>query len=112
MFLIKSFLYPVLKKKLLIAIEDNFKRYGFSALSTSPMELSSVIGNSLSEDESNPMSDVFTFDEDANKLSLHVNNALYREFDCKDNLNASIKFHEALDKMISCFNTWRIYERN
>ena len=60
-----------LKKKLLIAIEDNFKRYGFSALSTSPMELSSVIGNSLSEDESNPMSDVFTFEEpDGEKLSL------------------------------------------
>jgi len=59
-----------LKKKLLIAIEDNFKRYGFSALSTSPMELSSMIGNSLSEDDSNPMSDVFTFDEDGEKLSL------------------------------------------
>ena len=56
-----------LKKKLLIAIEDNFKRYGFSALSTSPMELSSIIGNSLSEDESNPMSDVFTFDEAGGK---------------------------------------------
>jgi hypothetical protein len=63
-------------------------------------------------DESRVRKFVFTFDEDANKLSLHVNNALYREFDCKDNLNASIKFHEALDKMISCFNTWRIYERN
>ena len=54
-----------------MAIEDNFKRYGFSALSTSPMELSSVIGNSLSEDDSNPMSDVFTFEEpDGEKLSL------------------------------------------
>ena len=63
-------------------------------------------------DESRVRKFVFTFDEDANKLSLHVNNALYREFDCKDNLNASIKFHEALDKMICCFNTWRIYERN
>ena len=60
-----------LKKKLLVAIEDNFKRYGFSALSTSPMELSSVIGNSLSEDDSNPMSDIFTFEEpDGEKLSL------------------------------------------
>ena len=59
-----------LKKKLLIAIEDNFKRYGFSPLQTSPMELSSIIGNSLSEDESNPMSDVFTFDEDGEQISL------------------------------------------
>jgi len=65
-----------LKKKLLIAIEDNFKRYGFSALETSPMELSSVIGNSLSEDESNPMSDVFTFDEDGEKISLRYDLSL------------------------------------
>ena len=63
-------------------------------------------------DESRVRKFVFTFDEDANKLSLHVNNSLYREFNCKDNLNASIKFHEALDKMINCFTTWRIYERN
>ena len=63
-------------------------------------------------DESKVRKFVFTFDEETNKLSLHVNNELYREFDCKDNLNASIKFHEALDKMISCFTTWRIYERN
>jgi len=59
-----------------VAIEDNFKRYGFSALSTSPMELSSVIGNSLSEDESNPMSDVFTFDEDGEKISLRYDLSL------------------------------------
>lgn len=59
-----------LKKKLLIAIEDNFKKYGFSALSTSPLELSSMIGNSLSDDDSNPMSDVFTFDEDGEQISL------------------------------------------
>ena len=62
-------------------------------------------------DESKVRKFVFTFDEETNKLSLHVNNELYREFDCKDNLNASIKFHEALDKMINCFTTWRIYER-
>ena len=65
-----------LRKKLLVAIEDNFKRYGFSALSTSPMELSSVIGNSLSEDESNPMSDVFTFDEAGEKISLRYDLSL------------------------------------
>ena len=55
---------------------------------------------------------VFTFDEDTNKLSLHVNNKLYREFSCKDNLSASIKFHEALDKALSCFTSWKIYDRN
>ena len=50
--------------------------------------------------------------EDTNKISLHVNNELYREFNCKDNLGANIKFHEALDKILSCFSSWRIYERN
>ena len=55
---------------------------------------------------------VFTFDEESNTLSLHVNNELYREFNCKDNLSASIKFHEALDKALSCFTSWKIYDRN
>ena len=36
-----------LKKKLLKVIEDNFINYGYSALETSPMELSSNIGNSF-----------------------------------------------------------------
>ena len=59
-----------LKKKLLLAIENNFKRYGFSPLQTSQMELSSMIGNSLSDDVDNPMSDVFTFDSDGEKVQL------------------------------------------
>ena len=59
-----------LKKKLLLAIENNFKRYGFSSLQTSQMELSSMIGNSLSDDADNPMSDVFTFDSDGEKVQL------------------------------------------
>ena len=40
-----------LKKKLLGIIEKNFIKYGFSPLETSPMELSSIIGNSLAEYE-------------------------------------------------------------
>ena len=63
-------------------------------------------------DESKVRKFVLTFDEDSNKLSLHVNNELYREFNCKDNLGASIKFHEALDKILDCFSSWKIYERN
>ena len=43
-----------LKKKLLNIIEKNFIKFGFSPLETSPMELSSVIGNSLAEDDENP----------------------------------------------------------
>ena len=55
---------------------------------------------------------LFTFDEESNTLTLHVNNELYREFNCKDSLNASIKFHEALERTLSCFTAWKIYDRN
>ena len=59
-----------LKKKLLKIIEDNYISYGYSALETSPIELSSNIGNSLAEDDSNPMADIFTFNEDGKEISL------------------------------------------
>ena len=59
-----------LKKKLLRIIEKNFVKYGFSPLETSPMELSSIIGNSLAEDEENPMADIFTYDENGTNVSL------------------------------------------
>ena len=59
-----------LKKKLLDIIEKNFIKFGFSPLETSPMELSSVIGNSLSEDDDNPMADIFTFDDSGTDISL------------------------------------------
>ena len=60
----------ILKKKLLKIIEQNFIKYGFSALETSPMEYSSLIGNSLAEDEDNPMADIYSFDEDGRDISL------------------------------------------
>ena len=59
-----------LKKKLLDIIEKNFIKFGFSPLETSPMELSSVIGNSLAEDDENPMADIFTFDDSGTDISL------------------------------------------
>ena len=59
-----------LKKKLLKIIEQNFIKFGFSPLETSPMEYSSMIGNSLAEDEQNPMSDIYTFDDDGTDISL------------------------------------------
>ena len=59
-----------LKKKLLKIIEQSFIKFGFSPLETSPMEYSSVIGNSLAEDEENPMADIFTFDDDGTDISL------------------------------------------
>tara|TARA_B100000989_G_scaffold195052_1_gene147210 strand:+ start:166 stop:1557 length:1392 start_codon:yes stop_codon:yes gene_type:complete len=60
----------VLKKKLLDIIEKNFIKFGFSPLETTPMELSSIIGNSLAEDDENPMADIFTFDDSGIDISL------------------------------------------
>ena len=59
-----------LKKKLIKIIEQNFIKFGFSPLETSPMEFSSMIGNSLAEDEQNLMSDIYTFSEDGADISL------------------------------------------
>ena len=59
-----------LKKKLLNIIEKNFIKFGFSPLETTPMELSSIIGNSLAEDDENPMADIFKFDDSGTDISL------------------------------------------
>ena len=58
------------KKKLLNIIEKNFIKYGYSPLETSPMEYSSIIGNSLADDDENPMADIYTFEESGKRLSL------------------------------------------
>ncbi len=60
----------LLKKKLLEVIEKNFIKFGYYPIETSPMQLSSIIGNSLSEDEQNPMSDIYTFSDDGTDVSL------------------------------------------
>ena len=60
----------LLKKKLLEIIEKNFIKFGYSPLETSPMQFSFIIGNSLSEDEENPMSDIYTFTDDGIDVSL------------------------------------------
>ncbi len=60
----------LVKKRLLEVIEQNFIKFGYSPLETSPMQFSSIIGNSLSEDEENPMSDIYTFSDEGNEVSL------------------------------------------
>ena len=60
----------VLKKKLISIIEENFLKYGFSPLETPSFEVSENIGSFLADDESNPMSEVFTFDDDNKKITL------------------------------------------
>ena len=51
------------KKSLLKAIENNFIKFGAEALETPSFEISENIGSFLAEDEANPMSDVFSFQD-------------------------------------------------
>jgi histidyl-tRNA synthetase len=57
----------LLKKKLLKAIENNFIKFGAEALETPSFEISENIGSFLAEDDSNPMSDVFSFQDGEKK---------------------------------------------
>ena len=59
-----------LKKKLLEIIENNFLKFGFSPLETPSFEISKNIGSFLADDEANPMSDVFTFNDGNEKITL------------------------------------------
>ena len=60
----------LLKKKLLKAIESNFVKFGFDPLETPSFEVSENIGSFLAEDDSNPMSDVFSFDDGDKNITL------------------------------------------
>ena len=60
----------LLKKKLLKAIESNFIKFGFDPLETPSFEISENIGSFLAEDESNPMSDVFSFADGDKNITL------------------------------------------
>ena len=59
-----------LKKKLIKIIENNFIKYGFDPLETPSFEISENIGSFLADDDSNPMSDVFTFIDGEKKIML------------------------------------------
>jgi len=60
----------LLKRKLLEIIENNFLKFGFSPLETPSFEISKNIGSFLADDEDNPMSDVFTFNDGNEKITL------------------------------------------
>jgi len=60
----------LLKKKLLKAIENNFIKFGAEAIETSTFEISRNIGSFLAEDEANPMSDVFSFQDGDKTITL------------------------------------------
>ena len=59
-----------LKKRLIQVIEKNFIKYGFDPLETPSFEISENIGSFLAEDDSNPMSDVFSFEDGDKNISL------------------------------------------
>ena len=59
-----------LKKKLVSIIENIFISYGYQPLETPPFEFSSNIGSFLADDQSNQMSDVFSFKDDKESLTL------------------------------------------
>ena len=60
----------ILKKRLLKVIENNFIRYGFDPLETPSFEISENIGSFLAEDDNNPMSDVFSFNDGEKNITL------------------------------------------
>ena len=60
----------ILKKRLLKVIEKNFIKYGFDPLETPSFEISENIGSFLAEDDSNPMSDVFSFNDGEKNITL------------------------------------------
>ena len=60
----------ILKKRLLKVIENNFNRYGFDPLETPSFEIAENIGSFLAEDDNNPMSDVFSFNDGEKNITL------------------------------------------
>jgi histidyl-tRNA synthetase len=60
----------ILKKKLINIIENNFIKFGFEPLETPSFEISENIGSFLADDDSNPMSDVFSFKEGEKNITL------------------------------------------
>ncbi len=59
-----------LKKKLIKIIENNFIKYGFDPLETPSFEISENIGSFLANDDANPMSDVFSFNDGDKRITL------------------------------------------
>ena len=59
-----------LKKKLINIIETNFVKFGFEPLETPSFEISENIGSFLANGDSNPMSDVFSFKDGGENITL------------------------------------------
>ena len=60
----------ILKNKIINSIKEVFINYNFEQLETPEFEYSSNIGSYLAEDQNNLMSDVFSFSNDKEALTL------------------------------------------
>jgi len=60
----------ILKKKIINIIENNFVKFGFEPLETPSFEISENIGSFLANDDSNPMSDIFSFKDGEKNITL------------------------------------------
>ena len=83
-------------KKLLKAIEKNFIKFGAEALETPSFEISENIGSFLAEDDANPMSDVFSFQDADKKIILRYD------------LSAPLDFYVKNQELPSIFKRYAI----
>ena len=90
----------LLKKKLLRAIENNFIKFGAEALETPSFEISENIGSFLTEDDSNPMSDVFSFQDGEKSITLRYDlSSPLARFVAQNNQELPSIFKDMLFKM-------------
>ena len=89
-----------LKKKLLSLIEENFIKYGFEPLETPSFEISENIGSFLADDDSNPMSDVFTFNDGEKNITLRYDlSSPLARFVAQNNQQLPFHINDMLYKM-------------
>ena len=60
----------LIEKKIKEIIENNFLRYGYAEIKSSPFEYTENIGGLLTDDLNNFSKDIFTFDDKDKKISL------------------------------------------
>ena len=60
----------LIEKKIKEIIENNFLKYGYTEIKTSPFEYTENIGGLLTDDLNNFSKDIFTFDDKDKKISL------------------------------------------
>ena len=60
----------LVEKRIKEIIENNFLRYGYTEIKTSPFEYTENIGGLLTDDLNNFSKDIFTFDDKDKKISL------------------------------------------